>query len=225
MEDEVIDVKHKKQKRRVTPRKEVDIITVSLMVRKTWEKSGLVLKWTTPDEFEQNTTEFKRIIDASNHTVGERRVITNRLSIVNADIDKSLKYVKGYIGEMFGKNEEYAYYTQFGIVRDNKMYIIPRDNDTREQSLEQMLQAIERNGMAGSKYGLEYWQSLYNRFVIAKNNAAAHDSDSASHVSAKNDLKAKIIKTLNALVFMIKANYPDSWKEELRVWGFQKDKY
>ena len=32
-------------------------------------------------------------------------------------------------------------------------------------------------------------------------------------------------KVLNALVWVLKGNFPDTYKEELRSWGFQKEKY
>ena len=41
----------------------------------------------------------------------------------------------------------------------------------------------------------------------------------------KNILKADLKKSLNAIVSVIKANYPDNYKQELRNWGFQKEKY
>ena len=44
-------------------------------------------------------------------------------------------------------------------------------------------------------------------------------------VSAKNQSKVQVRKTLNALVWLIKANHPDTAPAELRKWGFQKEKY
>jgi hypothetical protein len=35
----------------------------------------------------------------------------------------------------------------------------------------------------------------------------------------------QVRKTLNALVLLIKANYPDTSAAELRQWGFKKEKY
>ena len=32
-------------------------------------------------------------------------------------------------------------------------------------------------------------------------------------------------KDLNALIFSIKTNYPDTYREELRAWAFQNEKY
>ena len=45
-----------------------------------------------------------------------------------------------------------------------------------------------------------------------------------NEIIIKNKLK-ELNKTLRALINLIKANYPDTYKAELRTWGFQKEKY
>jgi len=55
--------------------------------------------------------------------------------------------------------------------------------------------------------------------------ASQKDSAIAGQVSAKNQSKVQVRKTLNALVLLIKANHPHTAAAELRQWGFQKEKY
>lgn len=38
-------------------------------------------------------------------------------------------------------------------------------------------------------------------------------------------MKKSLTKGLNTIIMALKANYPDTWKTELRNWGFQKEKY
>jgi hypothetical protein len=225
MAEEITEVKNKKQVRGIVPRKEVDIIAVATFASRAWKESGLTLRWINPDEMLADTMEFKSTFDANMKTSGERRVVTNTLKAVNTEINLSLKYLKGYIADEFDSNGVHAYYPQFGIAKEKKMFVIPRDNDRRKLALEQMLKALARYDFGKRKYGLEYWGSLYDRFIHAKSEASGHDSDSAGQISVKTDLNARIIKTLNALICLVKANYPESWREELRVWGFQKEKY
>jgi hypothetical protein len=47
----------------------------------------------------------------------------------------------------------------------------------------------------------------------------------AGQVSANNQSKVQVRKTLNALVWLSKANYSDTAAAELRQWRFQKEKY
>ena len=48
---------------------------------------------------------------------------------------------------------------------------------------------------------------------------------SAEKAEIKKHLIEQTVKTLRAIVGLIKVNYPDSYKHELIKWGFQKDKY
>ncbi len=220
------EVKSKKSPHGATPRKEADIITIAANVAASWEKRPeLTLIWITPDGLKDATGVFKESFTVRNETKGARMVITRTLKSINTEINQSVKYLKGYIADTYQAKDAPAYYTQFGIVKDRRAYTIPSDNDKRLHALEQLVKAIGQHGMSDRKYGQQYWTNLYEQFVQAKNQAAESDSTSAEHINIKTGQKAVIKKALNALIYLIKANYPDSWKEELRVWGFQKEKY
>jgi len=51
------------------------------------------------------------------------------------------------------------------------------------------------------------------------------DSGVSEKTGNKNVLKKVLTRGLKALVMVLKGNYPDTWKTELRNWGFQKEKY
>ena len=57
------------------------------------------------------------------------------------------------------------------------------------------------------------------------NQSNAVDGEISVNVGDKNVLKKDLKKALSALVGVIKSNYPDTYKQELRDWGFQKEKY
>jgi hypothetical protein len=38
-------------------------------------------------------------------------------------------------------------------------------------------------------------------------------------------MRTSILKTNNALIHVLKGNFPDTWKSVIREWGFQKEKY
>ena len=46
-----------------------------------------------------------------------------------------------------------------------------------------------------------------------------------SNVSSKNTYKNEIAKVFRALMHLIKAQHPDNWEAELRIWGFDKNRY
>lgn len=208
------------------PRKEADLITASTNVKAAWDKRpGLTLQWTTPVQFGQTITTFEQSFAERNKVKGARPAITLMLGTVNSEIDKSAEHVKNYISETYSKKEAPAHYGRFGIVKENNKFRLPGDNDKRLHALDMMIEAIVQDGLADRKYGETYWRNLKTRFAEAKSLAYTGDSASAEHVGIKTEQKEVILQTLRSLILIIKGNYPKSWKEELRVWGFQKEKY
>lgn len=220
------EVKSRKRTQGVMPNKEADMISIAASVASVWEaRPELKLIWTTPAGLKEATGLFKASFAVRNETKSSRVAITMNLRTINAEINESVRHVKNYIAELSSTKDAPSYYPQFGMVKENGVYRMPVDNDKRLYALEQMVKAINRHGLADRKYGKQYWEDIYTRFAGIKKQAAGSDSTSAEHVSIKTGQKTTIRKTLNALIWLIKANYPDTWKEELRVWGFQKEKY
>lgn len=208
------------------PRRETDLLTVATNAVVAWrKKESLVLKWTTVDEFDSKVDDYRDAYRTGATSKGDRRTVTQAFAVVNTEIDSSLKYVKGYITEKFGADNAVAHYEQFGIVKVRKRYMLPEDGDRRQEALEQMVSALRLNGLTTQKYGADYWDDLYIRFGQARGEASAIDSVISQQVADKSDCKETIRETLNALIHLIRANYPHTWREEMRQWGFQKEKY
>ena len=102
---------------------------------------------------------------------------------------------------------------------------MPRDRSQRTAALALTLAAVTTQGMATEKYGTAYWQQIINSYNTLQSEAAEVDGAVAGKVSTKNELRARILKTNNALILVLKGNYPDTWKSVIREWGFQKEKY
>ena len=88
-----------------------------------------------------------------------------------------------------------------------------------------MLKGIVTHGFDADEYGTAFWQPIYDQYETALNQATTNDGNVSTKVSSKNTLKEELKKTLRALINVIKGNYPDTYKAELRAWGFQKEKY
>jgi len=77
--------------------------------------------------------------------------------------------------------------------------------------------------MTEINYGLDYWTALadeYETLITSSKESAGNISIKASD---KNILKTELRKTLNALILLIKANFPDNYAAVLRQWGFLKE--
>ncbi|MCA6421730.1 MAG: hypothetical protein IM568_02795 [Flavobacterium sp.] len=88
-----------------------------------------------------------------------------------------------------------------------------------------MLGAIAANGFNDITYGKDFWLDIQSKFNELLSAASDTDSIVSNKVGDKNALKIEIKKALNSIVLVIKGNYPDTYKQELRAWGFQKEKY
>jgi hypothetical protein len=213
-------------KKQNIPAAEADFIVLARNAANAWkQRQGIILVWTNSQQFETAIGQFENSFTERRTVKGERSIITSELKTLNTEINSNVVYIKNYINELYSKKEATAHYAQFGIIKANKTYGLPRDNDQRLFALRQLSEAVTNTELAGKKYGSAYWQDILIRFDTAKNNAISRDSASAQHIDVKREQKAIIRKTLNSLILSLKANYPDNWREEMRIWGFQKEKY
>lgn len=219
------DVK-KTNKRGTIPAADSDFAKVANSVSANWTANPwLTLKWTTAAAFATDVANFNATLAARQSSGGTRPQVTKALKALNEKIDSSLIHVKGYLSEKYGKDEAPSYYPAFGISYYSNTYAMQMDQSKREDALTLMLEAIENNEFQDRTYGLDYWTGVKNKYVDLVIQARALDSGISTKVGNKNELKKNIKKGLNAIINVLKGNFPDTYKQEIRSWGFQKEKY
>jgi hypothetical protein len=208
------------------PRREADLMSVATAAVLVWRQTEkLTLIWTDVDDFEGTVEGLRKTYEERGDRAGERRIITKKLDGINTEINNSLKYLKLDIAEKFGEDEAESHYLSFGIEKVNKAFAIPEDGDKRLQALKKTVEACRKNEMWNGKYSHQYWDDVYMRYAQTKEEAQAVDGFVSRSVAAKAKHIKQIRDTLNALIKLIRANYPGTEKEEMRRWGFQKEKY
>ncbi|MDR0844345.1 MAG: hypothetical protein LBN71_03925 [Tannerella sp.] len=216
----------KKRKKGNIPAAEADLIVLSRNIVEAWKKQPVfTLVWTNPQAFETAVNLLETSFSERESTKGERSIVTVDLKSINTEINQNLSYVKNYLADQFTKKTAPAHYPDFGIVKTSRGYGLPEDNDKRFYALKQLITSIGASQFSGQRYGHAYWLDILTRFETAKNKASESDSATSQYVNVKTEQKAVIRQTLNALILVIKANHPHQWRDELRVWGFQKEKY
>ncbi len=103
--------------------------------------------------------------------------------------------------------------------------MLPKDHDDRRTALTLLLEGLEAEGFGKNTYGTAFWKDVKERFDASLEQATGTDSGVSRTTGNKNKLKKGLRKGLTVIVLAIRANYPDTWKTELRNWGFQKEKY
>lgn len=185
----------------------------------------LTLLWLTVAKFVADAASYNAILEQRMNKGTARPQTGNALQNLEKQMDQVMAYVKGYILEKYKKGNEKSYYPSFGFVHQGKHYEFPTDRNRRVASLKLMVTAIKDNGFEEEEYGLEYWTKMLSDYEALVNQSNKVDGEISVKVGDKNVLKKKLKKGLAAIVHGLKCNYPDTYKQELRDWGFQKEKY
>ena len=209
------------------PRADVDFGNVATEVNTKWGSimPVITLLWKSQPTFAGEVLLYNTTVTERKTTGGSRKPLNQQLNTLHNEIDTRTENVKGYLEEKYGKTDSVAYYAVFGIVKQNDVYKLPQDRNERITALQLMTDGCTTEGFITQTYGTTYWAAVKTNYEAFVNAIGATDSKITGKVSTKNTLKKEIKKTLNALINVLKGNYPDTWKQELRVWGFQKEKY
>ncbi len=216
----------KVKKTATIPTADVDFGNVSKDVSDKWTATpSIVLNWITATDFATNVSNYNRVLIDRKQAGRARPQKTKALELIEAQMNDSVAYVKSYILDKYKKDVAPSYYPAFGLVFRNKTYALPKDQNGRLEALNAMITAIDANGFGAKEFGTTFWTTLKTDYEVLLTQAKATDTTVTEKVGDKNALKTSIKKVLNALIGQIKSNYPDTYKTELRTWGFHKEKY
>ncbi len=206
------------------PRSDANLLGMAKSILKTWEKNQAIsMIWISFDDFTKKVTEFDTLINQNSNARNKRSPISYQLGLMDRAIDEKLSYVKNAIKNYYGIKNASSYYSSFGIEKRSRGYILPHDRQKRILALQKMKEGVTNINLESDKFGIAFWTDIYDKY----NNLISQTTDSVQDFSQiksnKEVLKEEIITTLKSLIFVIKANYPHTWEDQLRVWGFLKE--
>jgi hypothetical protein len=211
---------------RNVPRHEIELGNLALKVSNAWNANPwLVLQWTTAAEFATQAALFNELLYDKKSIKGKRPQTTLALKSLDKTINQDIIYVKSYLVEKYGKHAAKSYYAEFGIQQQLRSYILPRNQNSRLAALKLMVAALNAHDFTANQYGTAHWSTIKNEYENALALASKTDSSIAVNVGTKNQVKKKVIVTLNCLLLNIRSNFPDTYRSIFREWGFQKEKY
>lgn len=206
------------------PETGVALATLATTVAGAWQASELpALLWLSKEDLAAQAADFARHRAAADTAADQRTPQAKRLQALDKQLDKHLKFVKGYLAEAHEENEGRAYYGEFGI--ETKKYTLPAARAERVMALRKLLLALKAHGFDKKKYGTAFWQPLTTEYAQLVQDSTATAGERSSKVSAKGQGEQQLRKALGALIHHIKANYPDTFAAQLRAFGFQKESY
>ena len=214
------------RKTNTMPAKQADILNLAEVVIQKWISMPIItLQWIKVEEFQSLVGTFKNALEQRIQVGSGRQSKTKLLKNLDSSLNEAVEAVKISILGTFGRENGKSYFSEFGIVKTNKTLKLPQDRNQRQQSLEMLIRGIEKNKLNVVEYPLEFFKETQEQYQKLLQETQQIDSTVASEVSNKNEALKQVEKVLNCLICLIKGNYPDTYKGELRVWGFQKEKY
>lgn len=213
-------------KTKILPVKQADMVDLADSVAKKWANSpDITLKWMKVADFQKLVQDFKDSLGERIQVGSGRQSTTKLLKNLDTELNKAVEELKIAILGKFGREDGKAYFSEFGIVKANSTYKLPNDRNQRQQSLVTLIQGLEKHQIAVTKYPLQFFKEAQTQFNTLMSEAKDIDSSVSAEVGTKNELMKQVQKVMNALIWVIKGNNPDTYQAELRAWGFQKEKY
>jgi len=210
----------------IIPADEINLSDLLFNVSKSWKQNPqITIPWITQVQFEEQATQFRSQITQRKQTGDTRSPATKEFASLDAIINRSIKYVKGYIKDAYDEENASAYYPQFGLVKTGNVYKMPYDRNNRSEALHTMLTGLAAHHFDQMKYGTAFWTPIKERYNVLLSQVVDTDSSVSGIVKDKKQMHKQVKKVLNALINIIKAYNPDDYKSVLRTWGFQKEKY
>jgi hypothetical protein len=208
------------------PRADIDLKDAAESVNEAWSNMpAFTLLWLLQSEFELIVTNYGDVLMSRKSTGSTRPEFTVKLKVLDKKINDNLFHIKDYLVAKYGSKTAPSYFSQFGIIHKYNSYNLPKDRNERKAALVLLVAAITTQGFQTMDYGLAYWTAIKTEYDLLLPTAETIDGTVSSKVGNKNELKKQIKKALNAIINLLKANYPDTYKNEMRAWGLQKEKY
>ncbi len=213
------------KKQKATPRNDSDTLAVVQGVIAKWDDTVMPLLWMEKSRLVSLAADFSSLLMNRNTTGASRGAITSALRKLDDEIDENIEHIKNRLAERLeSKDEAVARYREFGIVKE-RAYKLPLSREHRVGALLMLANAVGVYQFEGSNFGVQYWTTMHTRYEQLVQQARATDGNVSSKVGSLNGMRSEIRKFLNAFILLVRASYPVTWKNELRNFGFQKEKY
>ena len=210
----------------LVPTSDIDFAAIVTVVSAKWNVSPwLTLRWLLASKFATDVASFNTILTQRLNAGSTRPQVGRALLNLETQMDDAMSYVKGYIADKYKKENAKSYYAAFGFEHHGRHYTFPTDRNRRVAALGLMIDALTTNRLEDKEYGLEFWTNIKRDYEALVNQSNTVDGQISVKVGDKNVLKKELKKALNCIIYTIKSNYPDTYKQELRDWGMQKEKY
>ncbi|MDB5268570.1 MAG: hypothetical protein JWP58_1610 [Hymenobacter sp.] len=205
---------------------QLELATLAVNAGKAWQASELGdLLWKTKAAFLPQAETYLASLETADAAGDNRSPQARRLRELDKAIDKGVTLVKGYLAEDHEDDADEAYYDEFGIKAEGKNQRLPGARPARAKALAKLVKAIKAHGYDDRKYGKAFWTPIASEYAELVEKRTQTEGNASGETGKKNVQEKPLRKVLKALISLIKAHYPDTYKSVLREFGFQKEGY
>ena len=216
------------------PKADQTLFDVGTAVQARWATvPALTLLWLPQSAFSAALTDFGTNLTDKRRVAAERSPDVERLTELDDAADNALPFLKGYINEEAGTRAkgrtQYAAHGMVLVGKKQKNMEWADDRQERVKGVEMLLTKLGTGATAlpyaNRKYGSAFWQAWLDEYKPMVEKSGNDAGTVSSKVSKKDEAKKTVTKALRAIIYLLRANYPDTFEAELRQWGFRKESY
>jgi hypothetical protein len=215
-------------KTRTIPQADADFKDLAEAVANNWlANPDITLRYKKAPDFKKEVTDFADSLVSRITTGSLRPGQTSTLLRLDEQIDAAVGKVKTYIEKKYEDGNPQAQYARFGIIKENRGYVISGDRNNRLPALQQMIDSIAAEGFGNEKFGTAFWTDMQTAYTAAFSQASTTTGEVSSKVATKNERKKVIRRVLASLLKVLDGNYPnhEEYKGVIRQWGWKKESY
>ncbi len=210
----------KPSKKGYSPQALTDLDSVALKVNEKWEATPVItLVWTTQAQYAELATNFSAALAKQGTAEGNAPAQTLSLRQLDTKMNTAVNDVKGGILNKFKKGNEVAQYARYGIVKESSGYTLPRDRDKRLKNLDLMIAAIGADGFDNEDWGKAFWTGIRSDYEKALTASSSNDGSISTGSGNLVAMAKQIEKVHTGLRFVLRGNYPDTYKSVYRDWA------
>ncbi len=208
------------------PRKDAELFSVCTNAASQWKATpAITLLWKTQAAFEAETIAFGNELDQRTTEGGNVPQVTKNMENVDKSIEDAIPFMKTYINGKWGPKDEPSHYAAFGLVHRHEHYEFPTQRQQRISSINMMVSAVHAAGFDANQFGTPFWKDIQQQYEALTASATNASGSISEHVSQLVQMRTNLRRVLHSLLLLIEANYPDTFEQIRRTWGFQKEKY
>jgi hypothetical protein len=211
---------------RLMPYSQYDFLMLAESIVTKWSNTPhITLVWTNVEAFKKLVEEYRQNLQDRMQAGSGRSSQTQTLRELDNQINQAVEEVKLAILAKFGKNRGKAHFAEFAITKQIARFSLAKDRNQRVNALPTFVKAIKAHDLQIVDFDRTFFEELPAKYAAALQEAQQTDSAVSISVGNKNDLREQIESVITCLQWIIRGNYPNTYENELRGWGFHKEKY